>query len=337
MYGLRLRTDLERSVIDGFALPLGLVPSALAAPIQGYTIEYLQGEEDEPDTYAFYIVVSHERVGTLMDQLLLLLPREVYGIVEIGSRDAYRTTDVYMAQDAFPRDEFLRGWRRYRHFILEDGSIAAGANSEEPYVEVFLDHWKGITVTVPLLMRDQVEHLLTEEGLEEVIETWPITDDGDAEFLEIRPVLTFEDGSLPDEDELLRELRHIWRLELNVDPDSNLDEGGRELGSTLWHATLMVESMRDAEVVATVSVWATASSISEMEELIEDSLERYPAWRVLELDTIDRVAFDERPPSLEELEPRRLVTEVHLVEFEPAVHSPETVEGGGSPEGHEYG
>ena len=33
--------------------------------MQGYTIAYTPGEEDEPDTYAFHVVVSHERVRSV--------------------------------------------------------------------------------------------------------------------------------------------------------------------------------------------------------------------------------------------------------------------------------
>jgi hypothetical protein len=74
-----------------------------------------------------------------------------------------------------------------------------------------------------------------------------------------------------------------------------------------------------------------------MEELIEDALERYPAWRLVEVDTIDRTAFDERPAALEGLSLHHSASEVHLLQFEEAGYSPETVEGGGAPEGHEYG
>ena len=114
MRSYRLRTDLKRAVIDGYALPLGLTPGSITqAPQQGYTVEYVPGEEDEPDTYSFHIVVSHERLVPILHRMLDLLPDEVYGIVEIGSRDAYRSMDVYMAQEPIPRRQFMRGWRRY--------------------------------------------------------------------------------------------------------------------------------------------------------------------------------------------------------------------------------
>ena len=102
MREFRLRTDLERAVIDGFALPLGLVPGESArvvAPTPGYTIDFHTGEDEEPDSYTIYAVASHERVADLVERMFDLLSDEVCGIVEIGSRDAYRTLDVYMAQE----------------------------------------------------------------------------------------------------------------------------------------------------------------------------------------------------------------------------------------------
>ena len=63
MRAFRLRSDLERAVIGGFALPLGLEPVRLDPPQQGYTVDYAPGEEDEPDAYSFHIVISHERIA----------------------------------------------------------------------------------------------------------------------------------------------------------------------------------------------------------------------------------------------------------------------------------
>ena len=88
----RLRSDLKRAVIDGFALPLGIDPgsdlSRFKPPVQGYTVTYTPAQDDEPDTYAFHIVVSHERLAPVLHKAFELLPDEVFGIIEIGSRDA---------------------------------------------------------------------------------------------------------------------------------------------------------------------------------------------------------------------------------------------------------
>src|SRR4051812_30058374 len=227
MREFRLRTDLKRAVVNGFALPLGIEPDQehMRVPAQGYTVTYTPSDEEDPDTYAFHIVVSHERLAPIVHKAFELLPEEVYAIVEIGSRDAYRSTDVYIGQESISFDEFVEVWNAFEPFLLEDGSIAAGANSEEPFVEVFVDQWKGLSIHVPLEMRDDVEALLQGFGLEEVTSIWPLGDDepddkdSGLESTQIRPILDVSDEYSPDVDELLLNLRHAWKLELNVNPE----------------------------------------------------------------------------------------------------------------------
>lgn len=318
MSDFRLRTDLQRAVIDGFALPLGVEPIDLRAPVQGYTVTYTAGEDDDPDTYAFHVVVSHERIAHLVRAAFDLLPARIFPIVEIGSRDAYRSMDVFLAAEPVSRDAFLESWRRFEPLLLEDVTIAAGANSEDPFVEIFVDQWKGLSIHVPLSMRDEVENLLERFDLEEVPETWELDDDHETGPSQVRAVLDTSDEFAPDLDQVLLDLRHEWQLELNVDPDSNVDEGGRRLGLTLWQAMVIVESAHEGNAEgAYASIWATAGSLAEMEGLIEIALQKYPEWQFSEIFTIDRVAYDERPDELADLPPRRQHSEVHLIRFEP--------------------
>ncbi len=320
MRDFRLRTDLERSVINGFALPLGLVPGESArvvAPTPGYTIDFHAGEDDESDSYTIYAVASHERVAGLVERMFDLLSDEVCGIVEIGSRDAYRTLDVYMAQEPTSHQSFAQGWKQYRDFILEDGSIGCGANCENPFVEVFLDSWKGLWVHVPPLMRDDVDRILAEFDLEQVTETWPELDDDEAnEALRLRPVLEMEDEFSPGVEEMLLELRHAWGLELNIDPNRNVDDSGRAVGTTLWHAVIIVQSHTSPAETAYASIWGTAGSLAEIEGMIMEAINGQSDWRFSEMYTIDRVAHDERPDELTDLPPRRTGSEIHLIEFD---------------------
>ncbi len=311
----RLRSDLQRAVLGRFSLPLGILPGRVQAPVEGYTIAYTAGEDDEPDSYSFYVTVSHERIRPILHQAFeVLLPESVFGLVEISSRDAYRSLDVFVGGDPVPKKRFLASWRQCESVLLEDGTIGAGANFEDPYIEVFLDQWKGIAIIAPLGMRDQVESMLHAAGIEEVAQTWP---DGDDEEVfatsEIRPVLDEGDGR-PDIDDLLLDLRAEWRLELNVDPDRNIDDAGRELGLTLWHAVVGVVDPRRSVADADVSIWATAGSLSDVELLIDTALSD---WETTEVYMVDRVAFDERPEELSDLPPRRDRAEVHLVQIEP--------------------
>ena len=100
--------------------------------------------------------------------------------------------------------------------------------------------------------------------------------------------------------------------------DTNVDEAGRVLGLTLWHAIVGVQNDngKDDPQIADMSVWATAGSLGELEELIEDVLNDDDQWEFAEIFSTDRVAFDERPDELSDLAPRRRSTEVHLVSFE---------------------
>lgn len=318
MTSFRLRTDLERAVVGDYALPLGLVPRELAPPTTGYTVEFIPGEDDDPDTYRFLVVVSHERIATLLDALFDLLPGRVMPILEIGSRDAYRTVDVYLGREPMPHDEFRAIWREYESFLIEDGSIAAGANAEDPLIEVFMDHWKSITVHATLTGRARVEEVLENLGLEEVGETWPEMGERDAmRAVEVRPILDLPDEFAPDVEELLLELRDAWDLELDDDPTANVDDAGRELGYTLWQALLILESRSNPDDGAYATIWATAASRSEMEDLVDDFLAEQRQWRFVDYYAMDRIAFDERPDELSDLPPRRDRAEVHLISCEP--------------------
>lgn len=310
----RLRDDLNRAALGDFALPLGITGAGLTAPTQGYTISYAPGEDEDPDTYAFNIVVSHERLAPLIYDAFALLPHEVYAIFEIGSRDAYRTIDVYIGSDTIEREWFVQVWREIEPLLLEDCSLAAGANSEDPFVEVFLDQWKTLMISVPLDMRSDVDELLARHGIQEVNQTWPADIDDRVGETAVRPVMVDSNEVPSHYDNLLIDLRHAWQMELNVDPENNTDEAGRELGMTLWHTLLVVENVEsELPMQAYMSVWATAASLADVEDLIDDVIDMEDGVEYIDTLSVDRVAFDERPQALTDLSPRRDRAEVHLV------------------------
>lgn len=321
----RLRADLERAELAGFVLPLGLEPGRLSPPQQGYTLAYNPGQDDEPDSYSFHVVISHERLRGLLARAFDLLPGQVTGIAEVESTDAYRAVDVYLGTELISKEEFLESWTWFESFLTEDCYIGAGANSEEPFVEIFLDQWKRVSIHVPLPMRDEVEAFLAEFDLEETIELWPATESDEAfNTAMFRPVLELEDEYSPDLDEVVHDLRHVWQLELNIDPDRNRDEGGRELGKTLWHSVAIVHHEDgDPNHGAYVSLWVTADSMIQVEQLLMDDLLDHPEWDFTEMYTIDRVAFDDRPGELSDLPMHRTESKVHLLALDPWIVSPE--------------
>ncbi len=309
-----LRDDLKRSEVEGYQFPLGIEPISMPAPKQGYILEYAPGEEDDPDTYAFHVVVSHDRLGALIHDAFEFLPNEVVPIVEIGSRDAYRALDIYLGTEPIETRSFLKVWKRFESLLLEDGSIGAGASAEQPFVEVFLDTWKGLLINVPIRMRREVEQMLARHGLREVLETWPHDIEHSPEPpSQLREVLRTEDDQSPDLDEILLQLREEWQLELDVDPDGNVDESGKRLGMVLWHAIVLAVRQDRRGKGAYITFWATAGSLAEMERLVNDHVEdEMPQWSCEGFFSVDRVAFDERPDALAELNVRRNKPEIHL-------------------------
>jgi hypothetical protein len=316
-----LRTDLERLRVGSHWLPLGLEPVDLPAPAHGYTVTEADMPEDAPPALRFYAVTSIEKVESLLDDLFELLPDEVFPLLEATSRDAFRTVDVFAAEEPMPFDEFRRVLKEYRDVIVEDGSLSVGAESEEPAMEVVLDSWKGVDVLVPVSMRDEVERIMASHGLEEVAETWPSDlDERPEPPFKPREILQLDDRQCPDLDEIIFQLRESWGLELDEDPEDNLDERGRHVGRTLWDAVAIVEGADEDEPrLGYLFAWVTAGSIAEVQQMIESRLELQDEWRFTgQWYTLDRVAFDDRPEFLQSLSPRRTYSEIHKFTIEPA-------------------
>ena len=314
MREFRLREDLDRVVVDGYALPLGVERLDAPPPREGWVVEFIPGEDEAPDAYAFQIAVSHERLQPLLRDLFGLLPGEVAPLVEIGSVDAYRSIDTYMAVEPIFIDDFMKTWLEFEPILAEEVSIGIGATSDEPFLEVFLDSWKSIAVQCQVDMRDAIGEILERHGLPEVARTWDEEAfDGVDPPYRMREILVIEDEHSPDLDELLLLLREDWGLQLDVDPYSNIDDGGRELGFTLWHAIAMADPIDEKPGGAYIAVWATARSLEEAEDLIEAAVEGSGEWMLDRVYSIERVAFDERPEELGDLAPRRDRAEVHSI------------------------
>lgn len=301
-------------MVDGYALPLGVDRMDAPPPTQGWVVEFLQGEDEAPDTYAFQIAVSHDRLRPLLQDLFGLLPGEVSPVVEIGSVDAYRSIDTYMAVEPLFIDDFMSTWREFEPILMEEVSIGVGATAEEPFLEVFLDSWKSISLQCQVDMRDGIDEILERHGLQQVPRTWDDTafDAVDPPY-RMREILVIEDEHSPDLDELLLQLREDWGMQLDIDPHSNIDDGGRELGFTLWHAIAMADPVDEKPGGAYIAVWTTARSLEEAEDLIEAAVEGSGEWMLDRIYSIERVAFDERPEELGDLAPRRSRAEVHSI------------------------
>jgi len=326
MRHFRVNPGLQRQRVGEFELPLGIEAEGLPTPEEGYLVGFREGEEEDPDTYVFEATVSHPRLRPLVREALDLLPGEVRGILEVESLDAYRTIDVHLGVEPIDRDDFLADYAEFEEIVLEDPSIGLGANADEPFVEVFLDAWKTVVIEVPVELKSTVEAMLARHGLAEVAETWPEDPDGSLYgSVRVRPVLEVDDEQDPNIDELVLQLRERWMLELDVDPARNVDEQGVELGMTLWHAIVMVAPVDpEAGGGAYIDLWATAGSLMEMEQLIDETLDSQGDWLFDGIYSMERVAFDERPDALGDLPMRRRERGVHLVSIDRWEGDPET-------------
>lgn len=315
----RIRSDLTRVVTDGYAFPLGIVPADGLVPRQGWTMHWTTGEGDLDDCCTFHVVQSLDRLAVLLDAFFLLLPEQgLYGILELGSRDAYRAIDIFIGEDGIDRARFLETWRLFEPIFLEDAGLAVGVNAEEPFVELFLDPDKGLLVHVDPSMQDEVRAILDANAVPEVPLVGYDLELDDLGGIDIRPVLVQADGLICDVDQLLQDLKHEWLLVLNEDPTTNVDGRGRRIGRTLWHAVVILEC-DSGEILreAHATIWGTATSRSEMEELIAIRMERESPWTLREIYVLDRAAFDDRPVELDSLTPVSELSSIHLVQIDP--------------------
>jgi hypothetical protein len=188
--------------------------------------------EEWPDRYVFDILVPATRVEALCRSLFAILPGRIFPILDVLGQDEYREIDPYVSYDLIGLERFLDALRRYSGFFYEDGLVGFGAMSEEPFIYVFVDEHKIVTVRAETSLREKVEAVLAAFDLEEINELVG----ADAATHEHRGVLdTPEDRrDLLNAEEIVEELRDDWRLVLNVDPESNTDDDGNDLGVTGW-------------------------------------------------------------------------------------------------------
>jgi len=312
--------SLQRSAMGDFAFPLGTYPVERAAPRAGFAVEFEPADGDEeggdweewPDRYAFDIVISATRLPALCRALFALLPARVHPILDVLGQDAYREVDPYIAYDPVGFDRFMGALRRHAEWFYEDGLVGFGAMSVDPFVYVFVDEHKVVTVRVEMEQRERVERILAAFDLTQTEE--PVGVDG--ALHEHRTVLYAppDREDLMTGEEVVEELIDQWRLKLNVDRFRNLDEEGVDLGVTPWRclarldwagygtagyaeALVTAESLDEAE---RLTIGATEEQVSKLTLAPPGSIE--DAELEFRLVTADRLLEDEFQMMLEEQE-----------------------------------
>jgi hypothetical protein len=313
--------SLQRITSDGFQFPLGAYPVEALTPKQGYSVHFepadgdevgLGGDEDSageweewPDRYVFDVVISAERVEPMCRMLFSLLQGRVYPILDVLGHDAYREIDPYISYDLVGLDRFTDAVRRFRDFLYEDGMCGFGAMSEEPFFYVFIDEHKIITIRAEPSLKEKVEKILAAFDLDAIEEPAG----ADAAAHEHRGVLSVppDKPELLSQEEIVERLKEDWQLLLNVDPDTNVDDEGKELGRTAWRVIIRCEYEEpESNPPRYAEVLMEADNLRQAEELafsaVDGLLEgtggkpekgtQSEAWEDAVIVTADRVTND---------------------------------------------
>lgn len=262
----------------GFAFPLGVYPVEAMTPKPGYTMEFEPADGDNegdleewPDRYVFDIVISSDRLEPMCRSLLALFPGRIFPILDVLGHDAYREVDPYISHDLYGMDRFMDCLRRYRGFFFEDGLCGFGVMVDDPFLYMFVDEHKIVTVRAQPEMKEKVEKVLHAFDLEQMENPAG----ADSASHEHRGVLAVEDArpDLLNQDEIIEQLRDEWRLVLNVDPDANVDEDGKDLNVCPWRCLVRLAVEAD-EKCRYADILLTAANLRRAEEAAMDAADR---------------------------------------------------------------
>jgi hypothetical protein len=246
-----------------------------AEDLRGFDADPELGDGDDgelepwPDRYVFDINIRASRVESLCRQLYAMLPGRIFPILDVMGNDGYREIDPYIAYDLVGLERFLEAVRRFRGWFFEDGMVGFGAMSEDPFIYIFVDEHKIVTVRVAAGAKEQVEKILRAFDLQEVDKIAG----ADAAVHEHRGVLDAP-SNRPDlltHDEIVEQLRDDWGLTLNVDPFNNNDENGNALGAVPWRCLVRVFDERGE--VRYAEVFLTADNLQNASELAVSAAE----------------------------------------------------------------
>lgn len=277
--------SLQRVVSGNVAFPLGVYPIEPIRPVPGYSVSFESSDggesegdwEEWPDRYAFDVVVSADRIEALAAALFASLPGRIYPILDILGQDAYREIDPYVSYELLGLDRFMEAVQRFRPFFFEDGMCGFGAMHDDPFLYVFVDEHKNLSVRVEPASRDRIERMLAAFDLEPVAEPVGVADVAH----EHRSVLLRQGEGL-GLDQIVEQLIDDWQLTLNVDVQSNVDDRGRELGVTYWRCVVRGRQQAPDESGPTgpaeppvqyAEIALTAASYAQAEQLAFDAAE----------------------------------------------------------------
>lgn len=278
MYTCIVDPMLEQVRTGAMTFPLGVYPVEPIEPKPGYAVEFESADgaddgsdlEEWPDRYVYDIVISADKLPALVLQLMAMMPLRVYPILDFLGHDDFREIDPYISYERLGVDRIIDGLRQFRGFFYEDGMCGFGAMSESPFIYWFVDEHKILTVRAEATLKEKVVALLDAFGLEQMPE--PVGVDGAAH--EHRSVLIVPEGrdNVLAAEEIVGYLKQEWRLTLNVNPETNTDDEGNELGVTGWRCVVRCVRGENGPVrYAEVLMWA--ENIADAEQMTLAAIE----------------------------------------------------------------
>jgi len=308
---INVDSSLQRTTMEGFDFPLGVYPVEPIEPKAGYFEQFepaegsepfLAGMDEEweewPDRWLFDVLIAAPRLPSLFRLCLTLMPARVYPILDVLGNDEYREIDPYLAYDLVGLDHMVEGIRRYGQWLFEDGMVGFGAMSIDPFVYLFVDEHKVLTIRVQLDLKERVEKILKAFDLEMVEEIKTV----DSVHHEHRSILQVpdDDPRILSPDDLLDELRGAWGLELNIPGEGNVDDEGKELGFTGWRC--LVRCVRGENLPDRFAeILLTADSLDAAERVAAEGAAgldpQSASWVAVDPVALDRV----RPERFAEL------------------------------------
>ncbi|MCA9310852.1 MAG: hypothetical protein KDA21_06580 [Phycisphaerales bacterium] len=275
---------IQRRETGPFAFPLGVYPVEPLAPVSGFVSEFeaadsgdtfgFQGEmaddwEEWPDRFMFDVAITATRLRSLARLLFTLLPGRVYPILDVIGTDAYREIDPFIAYELVGIERFYDAIRMYGDWLFEDGLVGFGAMSVDPFIYVFIDEHKLVTIRAQLDLKERVERMLSAFELAEVEEIRG----PDAAEHEHRSVLytPLDRPEYLSGEDILHRLRYAWRLQLNIDASVNLDDAGTDLGVTAWRClTRCLRDEQSTDIYADLLL--TADCLDTAETLVTEAI-----------------------------------------------------------------
>lgn len=293
--------SIERTSVKGFKFPLGVYPVEPMTPLAGYSAEFEPADSAEemgeweswPDQYVFDIVMPADRVESFWHQVFAMMPGRVFPIIDYIGHDAHREIDPFMAYEPIGKEKVIDGIRQFRPFFFEDGMVGFGAVSEDPFFYIFVDEHKIMTIRVESQFKAKIEKLLAAFDLEPCEE--PAGADSASHEHRAILVTSPERPDLITGDDILERMRDAWRLVLNVDPETNVDDEGKDLGITPWRCLVRFATDQSPDDQY-AELFLTSASIRQAEELAQQSilagLENNPEWSDVVVISADRLTHE---------------------------------------------